>query len=70
MRNSGECRGGHGIAIRNNPRFSSSECEPASPCGRSGQFDPSIAANTGSLPSVSFQRSCSPAAETDIASAG
>ena len=44
--------GGHGSATRNRPRSSSSECERGSPGGRFGQFMPSTAANSGSLPPV------------------
>src|SRR5579872_2113138 len=52
--------GGQGSGIRNRPRFSRSECDFSRSCGSPGQFDPSNAANTGSLPSVFRHRSSRP----------
>ncbi len=63
-------RGGQGRAIRNSPLSSNSECEVGSTCGRSGQFDPSNAANSGSLPPVSAHRPRAEAAERLMPSAG
>src|SRR6516164_177564 len=63
-------RGGHESGMRYKPRLSRSECDFSLSCGKSGQFDPSNAANTGSLPSVASQRSRKLAADTLIPYAG
>src|SRR5690348_14124089 len=47
---SGPTDRGQGNDTRNRPRFSNKECESGSSCGKLGQLEPSIAANTGSLP--------------------
>ena len=63
-------RGGHGRPTRINPRLSSNECELSLSCGKFGLLDPSMAANTGSRPPVTRQRSRSAATETLMAWAG
>src|SRR5678815_5208467 len=70
MRVPSDFRGGQGKKTRMRPRSSSSECEAGSSCGRLGQFLPSMAANSGSLPLVSRHRSRAVAAEIVIASDG
>src|SRR5580704_4274739 len=63
-------RGGQASGIRKSPRFSSRECELSFSCAKFGQFEPSNAAKTGSLPSVARQRSVRPEADTLIPHVG
>ena len=57
---------GSASGTRISPRFNNNECDFSSSCGRLGQFDPSIAANNGSLPLVRRHKSRAASAETLI----
>src|SRR5688572_3816770 len=62
--------GGHGRPTRNRPRLSSKECDDSRSCGRLGLSEPSIAANSGSLPLVTRHRSRIRSIDRLIAPAG
>ncbi len=63
-------RGGHGRRRGSARAPAAANARPGPPAGRCGQFEPSIAANSGSLPCVASQRSRAVAADRLIASAG
>ncbi len=63
-------RGGQGRAMRNSPLSRSREWEARSPWGRSGQLEPSTAANRGSSAPLSCQRLRADAADRLMPSAG
>jgi hypothetical protein len=62
--------GGQGRTMRNKPWRSSSECESASACGKLGQFDPSLASNSGSATPRAFQTALTVATDNPMPSAG